>query len=229
MAGGLQANARSPRTQPLTADVVLAALARALHSGPIVDGGVWLSEVSEHLGLSWHGATSRRLQPIMTQLVDRGLVRHSNKGSIWALTDTGYRQAQRVTVLLPESPQHRLWRQACELATEHHPRMRQRFITAVKAACDLINAEEPAAPSSWIDCKHELEHACEALAQVAYILNRAEPDDATPDLDSRAQPAGARLGWEVFWAEYGLVVRHNTIGLGKKTTERRVERLTDKA
>jgi hypothetical protein len=95
----------------------------------------------------------------------------------------------------------------------------QRFITALKTASDLINTKEPVASTEWIDCKHELAQTCEALAQVAYILNKAEPYDATPDPDSGMQPAGAHIGWEVFWAQYGLVPRRNAIGLGKKTAE----------
>lgn len=205
----------SLNTEPLTADVVLAALARALRSGPIVDGGVWLSEVSEHLGMRWHGATSRRLQPIMMELVERGLVLRSGRGSVWALTDTGRCEVERVTVVLPESPRHRRWRQARELAIEHHPRLRQRFVTALTMAGDLISAKEPVASNEWVGCKHELARACDALAQVAHVLHMVEPDDVTSDPDHGVQPAGAGVGWEAFWARYGLVVRHNAIGLGK--------------
>ena len=96
---------------------------------------------------------------------------------------------------------------------------------------ELINAKEPVASTEWDDCKHELAQACEALAQVAYILNKAEPDDATPDRDSGRQLAGAHVGWEIFWARYGLVPRRNAIGLGKKrpSARRDVECVTGKA
>jgi hypothetical protein len=41
--------------------------------------------------------------------------------------------------------------------------MRQRFIAALKAASDLINAKEPVASTEWVDCKPRARRGVECV------------------------------------------------------------------
>lgn len=209
----LRSRAARRNGAPLTTDTttrrtptdreVLAALERALRNEETIDGGIWLSEVAQHLAITWHSGTARILQPIMARLSNQGLVRQSRRNStLWTLTDDGRKQVAHASVTLPESPQRRRWRQARELAEEHRHQMLQDLIAAIIAATELINACEPVTAKDWQQCGELLTSCCDAMAHVNFALNESVDPKDGPAMGER---------WIDFWVQHGLIWRHVTL------------------
>lgn len=147
--------------------LILAALERAQrHARRTTPGarGVGYVEVVPHLGLPKSAAVGRRLRPRFKELEAAGLIAGvKSHGSVKYTTTRKGRQllAAAEPITLPESPQHRRWREAHETATER------------------ISDSE-----AWFTLSEKLERACSRLASATHCLHEwAEPDDATADID----------------------------------------------
>jgi hypothetical protein len=129
--------AKKPTPEALPSkELVLAAIERAelhriKHDDPVLyrgkphRPGVLLSVVKQHLGLAPGGATTVRLRPTWNELQAAGLIERgrSNGMTVWKLTDAGKKYLTHVRPAgdigsLPESPQHRYWRDARTVAAE---------------------------------------------------------------------------------------------------------------
>jgi hypothetical protein len=183
---------------------VLAALARTLRNEQHANaGGVWLSDVAQHLAMMWHSGTSRILKPIMDRLSDQGLVVQSGRDLlVFTLTDAGWLRFMEASVTLPESPQRRRWREARELADKHQHQMWKDVIAALTELSELINATEPVPAIAWLECGKRLKRRCEAMAHVNYALYES--------VDPKDGPATGER-WTEFWIPYGLIYRHVVI------------------
>src|ERR1700689_3112805 len=100
-------------------DLVLAAIDRAYRHRRNTDNpGVLFVDLKEHLGLPRSGSATLRLRPTWETLHADGLIEQSRQSNrvIWRLTEDGHKRiqaARRTSQLpLPESPQHRTWREA---------------------------------------------------------------------------------------------------------------------
>jgi hypothetical protein len=108
--------------------VVLAAVDRAERHNPINPGTpVW--EILEHLDIPRRTRRARQAKARLAELVEEGLLDYFRRRSIpvWNLTPEGRKQLTQADArgrvpVLPESPQHKNWRQARALAEETQQR-----------------------------------------------------------------------------------------------------------
>ena len=89
------------------------------------------SDIAAHLGFAHNSWTTRRLRPRLDDLRSAGRIRGVRRCglNLLALTDAGRRalgKARRAgALILPESPQHRIWRHSRTLAHERISEFRQ--------------------------------------------------------------------------------------------------------
>jgi hypothetical protein len=84
---------------------------------------------------------------------------------------------------LPESPQHRDWREARSAADEQIASFRDELQTALADTADLLMIELPADSDSWRETGERLQRACSGVSWAVYCLSEwAEPDDSEADL-----------------------------------------------
>ncbi len=108
--------------------------------------GARRNEVVAHLGLDWHSGNARRLKGQLEALEAEGCVEIQRKiphRSIVALTRRGHDRLQlarrqkapeAMAEALPESPQHRRWREARAVAEESEDEIRSLATDAVHDA-----------------------------------------------------------------------------------------------
>jgi hypothetical protein len=191
---------RTPDPLP-SKEQVLAAIERAerhrrklddpvVYRGKPDQPGVLFATVKEHLGLARGGWTTIQLRPTWKALEAAGLIEQFRASSLtlWRLTTAGQkhldaaRKAGKVGAL-PESPQHRHWRQARQIATVHISEFREHLRRLLADATGLLDAHDPANSDTWHALGRRLEFACEALASASYCLYEwPEPDDSRADL-----------------------------------------------
>jgi hypothetical protein len=111
---------------------LLAAVDRAARHRNGHAPAAWM--VLEHLGAPTRSPEGREARTRLGSLEQRGLLKRSRSRStsVWTLTRAGQRRLQLATVDLPESPQHRRWRQARSLAEREAPRFRQDLEEALR-------------------------------------------------------------------------------------------------
>jgi len=183
------------RFEPVTDDLVLAAVERAERHREREDEGVMMSDIAEHLGFVHGSWTTRRLRPQIEAFIAAGLLVRSRRHGvvIWGLTSSGRRRVERANRSgaskgLPESPQHRVWRHAQALAAERIDGLRGQLrgvLTETAGALDAGGARSDA----WFALAERLQSACWQLGSAMYCLSEwVEPDDASPDIDDRKEP-----------------------------------------
>jgi DNA-binding PadR family transcriptional regulator len=197
----------TPATMP-SEDLVLAAIDRAFrHRTNQRNPGVLLVDVKEHLGLDRSGASTVRLRPTWQNLQTLGLVEqtHQSNRILWRLTDTGHTrlQAARQTseLSLPESPQHRRWREAHTIASRRIDTLRDELRAALADATRLMDNNPQADSNAWYELGEHVQTASRRLGSATHCLHEwHEPDDATADIDT---PPPLRAGRRDYrsWAE----------------------------
>jgi hypothetical protein len=175
---------------PLSDALILAALERAeLHRGRD-EPGVLYATVVGHLGLPMGSATGRRLRPRFRELEASGLIRSFKRhGSVvYTLTERGRKRLdadRRAGAVgeLPESPQHRAWRDARDGSERRIAEFRAALQTLLDEAAALF--VDDAAPSeSWFLLGERLQRASVWMGSATHCLREwAEPDDARADVD----------------------------------------------
>ncbi len=189
-------NKKPTPDQPLPDELVLAAIDRAeCHRRRDNDAGVLLSTIKEHLGLPRHGWSTRRLLPQLEELQAAGQVERSRRQSVnlWELTSTGRERldAARTTGeigTLPESPQHRQWREARTAANERVGEFRDDLRRALEEATRLLEADEHPSSDAWFEFSERLHHACWRLGSATHcLIEWPEPDDTRADTDTHGQ------------------------------------------
>lgn len=171
---------------PLADDVILAALARAeLHKGG--EPGVLYVTLVEHLGLRKGSVTSRRLRPRLAELVAAGDVEEFRRRGcdLLTLTRKGKRRVRAAEpVSLPESPQHRRWREGRAVAAERFTGFRDEVRSALDGAAALL-ADGDASSDAWYVLAGQLERACKRVGSATHCLREwAEPSDDAADVPS---------------------------------------------
>jgi DNA-binding transcriptional ArsR family regulator len=201
---------QQPTPDPMPSkELVLAAIERAechriKHDDPALSrsgpdrSGMSLSIIKEHLGLASGGWTTTQLRPTWEELNDAGLIEQARRSGIvvWRLTSTGQkqldaaRQAGAVDAL-PESPQHRRWREAHALAGERIGELRESLRQVLDEAIELLDTNSASPSDSWFTIGERIKHACWRLGSATHCLHEwLEPDDAHPDIDQ--PPHGQR-------------------------------------
>ena len=186
--------ANKPMPEKISEEMVLAAIDRAIrHSRLSETADVLLATVKEHLGLPRHGGATRQLRPTWDALERAGLIECSRRHSLtlWKLTSAGKKHLEAATpASLPESPQHRNWREARQAAAQHIDRLRDELGAALSDASELLDADSYDS-AKLHETGNSLQRACAHLGSATYCLSEwAEPDDAQADVP--ADHAGRR-------------------------------------
>ncbi len=180
------------RFEPVSDAVVLAAIDRAECHGGGRGEGARMSNVAEHLGFVHGPWTARGLRPQLDALIEAGALEPVKRQGMvwWVLTGRGRRRAARVrrTVVLPESPQHRAWRQTSRKAVERIDGLREDARRAVQDAGRLLDAGEADSEALFL-LAVRLGEALQYLGSATYCAREwDEPGDAHADVDDDRPP-----------------------------------------
>ncbi|MGP0101129.1 MAG: hypothetical protein ACLPUT_05840 [Solirubrobacteraceae bacterium] len=182
-------------------ELVLAAVERAgrhqAHDAAAVP--VWA--ILDHLGVPRRSGAARHVSSRLGVLHAAGWLERSRRHGVptWALTSSGVgrlRRARRAGGVppLPESPQHRAWRNARTAAGQELERFHANLHERLEQAARLLDAEQPPHSDTWLELAEELQRACRRVASASHCLYEwAEPDDERADVDERVEPADAQL------------------------------------
>jgi hypothetical protein len=196
---------------PVSDGFILAAAARAECHEQAEE--VWVNVLTEHLGFKPEPATNASLFPQLESLRRAGLLTSTEKRGepFWGLTDAGrgmladFREAGEVGDL-PESPQHRAWRQARVKAAIQIDGLREELDQAV-AATDRIHFLPPLRAKDLFALSERIRWALWRFASATYCLTEwAEPHDDYPDEDENPGPHPGRRttsAWDQPIAELG--------------------------
>jgi len=205
----MPAKKRTPEAMP-SKELVLAAIERAerhrtKHDDPARyrskpdRPGVLLATIKEHLGLALGGWTTIRLRPTWNELELAGLIEQSRRHgvAVWQLTNTGQKRLALARKAgeagsLPESPQHRQWREARTIARKRIGEFSEMLRAVLGEATGLLDSHDTTHSDTWHALSQRLHRACERLESASYCLHEwPEPDDSQPDI-SPARNAGRR-------------------------------------
>jgi hypothetical protein len=189
--------------QAIPDDLILAALERAELHTPRAEPGVMYSVIVDHLGLRMGSATGRVLVPRLAALEDADLVAGRKQHSVikWQLTREGREKLEAARAdarlgELPESPQHRHWREAHAAATQRIGRFRASLRRSLIEAIALL-ARSEADSAAWSQAGERLEQECRRLSSATYCLQEwAEPSDAAADTDDRNKWRRSTSKWD---------------------------------
>ena len=185
--------------EPVPDELVLAAIERAARHGA---DPVWTATVGDHLGFENTSHNSRRLRARLEHLRvrERCVERHDRHGrDYWSLTLTGsgwleaLREEGKLREL-PESPQHRDWREAREAARRRIDEF-ELLATGLfdDGFTDLRFFADRADSRAWLRMSERLAAALWLLGSATYCLEEwPEPDDSRADIDEDPGPPPGR-------------------------------------
>jgi hypothetical protein len=193
-----------PRTKPpeLPCDeLVLAAIERAARHRSKETPAVPVWAILEHLDIARRSAAARYIGSRLDVLEAAGSLKRARRhgAPTWELTDDGclrLQQAQREGWLaaLPESPQHRAWRNARTTAAQEIERFHRGLREQLQASVLLLDADPPPQSDTWLELAESLQRSCRRVGSASYCLYEwPEPDDARADLDEGLDPADERV------------------------------------
>lgn len=189
------------RFEPVSDEVVFAAIERAERHRGSKPSGVSLGGIVAHLGFVRSGWTTRQLRPRLDSLLVDGLLSFRRRQGLdcWGLTDAARarlaaaRQAGRVEELA-ESPQHREWRCARTTAAERIDGLRAGARATTDEARGLLDIRERVRSDAWLVLATRLGEICLQLGLATYYLYEwDEPDDAQADIDDYRDPGDEQL------------------------------------
>lgn len=185
-------------TVPMIPDeLVLAAVERAVRHQARPDSHAPWWAILEHLDVARRSGAARRVRAQLDALQAAGALERSRRRSVqvWALTTAGRRRlrhAARAGTLaaLPESPQHRAWRDAREAAAQHVEGLESDVRDCLGEAQRLLDGGQAVGSDAWFAVAERVGRACRRLASAIYCLREwREPDDTRADLDDRLDPS----------------------------------------
>jgi len=182
-------------------ELVLSALERAARHGPPDAPGASSRAVLEHLDLRERSPGGREARRLLKELLRSGQLAHARRHGrdVWALTNSGRERLRRAVLSglsgpLPESPQHRAWRQAQDAGALQIPRLRRELGEILEEASRLLGADPPAHSDAWFDLAERLRVAARRVGSAGHCLYEwSEPDDGHADRDELLEPADGLL------------------------------------
>jgi len=177
------------RDRPPGPVAVLAALSRAqLHRGAACAAvPVWA--ILAQLDLPRRSRGAREAVKVLTQLRAAGAVEAGRRHGVevWSITAGGralLHNASSGAARLPESPQHRAWRDARTLAREEIGRIRAALYESLREAEEMLRGGRPYRSEDWFALAERLRGRAWTLGSATYCLHEwEEPDDGEADLD----------------------------------------------
>jgi len=170
-------------------ELVLAAIERAGRHRARDSNDVPIWVITEQLDLPRRSTTARGVRSQIDAMQAAGLLERARRHGVptWGLTGAGRQRLRRASLAgslpdLPESPQHRAWRNARTLAAQEISGFRESLRESLDAACRLLERDSPAGSDALLDAAKQLRYRMWRLASVTYCLNEwAEPDDDHAD------------------------------------------------
>jgi len=197
-----EAEANAATDMP-TDDVLLAAARRAALHDPRGRDRAPIWAVLEHLDIPRRSTRGRAVRVRLLALEQRGLLARSSAHGVpmWSLTAAGARRLKRVEragapIVLPESPQHRAWRQTRTLAAEEIDRFAERLRESATEASRLLQLDRdgPVSSDAWLELGARMTRDARLLASARHCLSEwPEPDDASADVDTLSAPGDELL------------------------------------
>lgn len=176
--------------------LVLAAIDRAERHDPAQRRGVPAWAVCEHLAVARRSGPARRIKAQIDALEGAGCVERLRRHGVvtWALTNKGRGRLTRALMAgevpeLPESPQHRCWREARTLAELEIGRFHAAVEKDVQALTDLLDGGAGTPSEAWLEMAERLPGSLRRLGSATHCLREwAEPSEDRPDIDEDAEP-----------------------------------------
>jgi len=189
------------RAQAPSDALILAAIERAARHHPKGARAIPAWTILEHLGIRERSPGARHVRSRLPALCAAGSLERARRHGVaaWELTGLGLRRLRRARrggedVLLPEAPQHQVWRIARTTAEQEIERFRADVRARLAHANKLLDAGEPPPSDAWFELAEQLRWSCRRLASASYCLSEwREPDDDRADVDERLDPHDERL------------------------------------
>jgi hypothetical protein len=179
-------------------ELVLAAVERAeRHQRRAGREGVPVWTVMEHLGVARRSARARQARAALDALTDAGvLLRLRRSGApVWKLSQAGRERLRRAEPQqLPESPQHRAWRDARALAAQEIERFRNDLGELLLKGYFLLGSKERQHSDTLFEYAEQLHQAARRLGSATHCLYEwREPTDERADIDTLEDPGDEQL------------------------------------
>lgn len=188
---------------PVTDGLALAALDRAANHESSRE--VWVFVLAEHLGFEPTPKTVAALRPLLEDMRREGFLTRTESYGIepqgrecWSLTAEGEQELARRReegsgIELPESPQHRVWRQARIASSVRIEEFRREMIELWEETDELLCRWDPVLSERWFELAGRLHDAAWRLGSAVHCLTEgSEPGDEEPDIDEDPGPAPGR-------------------------------------
>jgi hypothetical protein len=182
--------------------LVLAAVQRAgLHHRPQDGPPAPTWAIVAHLALHRHRGPGRRIRSRLQALADAGLLARSERhgAALWRLSAKGARRLARErrsggALALPESPQHRAWRNARRVATLEVGRFELDLWTLLTTAEAMLQSESPPSSDAWFELAERLRSTTRFYGSALHCLREwPEPSDRAADVDCLSDPGDELL------------------------------------
>jgi hypothetical protein len=164
-------------TQAVPDALVLAAIDRAERHNPAQPPGVPIWGVYDHLAMPRRSGPAQRVRAQLDALESAGSLQRSRRHGVptWALTSTGRRRLTRARRAgnvpeLPESPQHRKWREARTLAEHEIGRFHAAVETDAQALAEFLRSAGPTLSDAWFAMGERLSKSLRVLGSATYCL-----------------------------------------------------------
>jgi hypothetical protein len=178
--------------------VILAAVERAARHERSDE--VDTATVVDHLGFQSDRSAIRQLRHRLDNLRDAGYLTRAARvgGESWTLTSEGRKRLDKCyedgeVGDLPESPQHRAWREARVQAALRIEEFAGEMGDLLEEASDLVEQASRPHSSKWFALSERLSPAAWRLGSATHCFQEwIEPDDDAPDVDERPGPSPGR-------------------------------------
>lgn len=178
--------------------IILAAVERAARHARSDEVGTAI--IAEHLGFEPTECTIRQLHHRLDRLRNDGSLTRAarNGGDSWVLTSEGREELDRRYEAeevgpLPESPQHRAWRDARVKAALRIEEFIGEMGTVLEEAGELLDQSHPPRSIEWFALSDRLSPAAWRLGSATHCLYEwVEPEDDFPDVDEAPGPSPGR-------------------------------------
>lgn len=181
--------------------LILAAIDRAERHRGGDYAGVPVWAITEHLGIARRSAAARHIRSRLAALEEAGQLECSRRHGVpvWALTRGGRQRVRRAhrgsnVPQLPESPQHRAWRDARTLSAQEIERFRQALRASVDEAARMLDERPAVSSDEWFELSERLRRVARRVGSASYCLYEwIEPQDERADIDDRRHPDDDKL------------------------------------
>jgi hypothetical protein len=182
-------------------ELVLAAVERAGRHRATDAPAVPVWTILEHLDIARRSADARRVRAQLDVMSDGGWLQSTRRHGVptWRLSEQGRRRLRRAlrtdaVPALPESPQHRAWRNARTSAGQELERFRADLLEQLGTTTAQLDADPQPRSDAWLEMAETLSRTCRLVGSASHCLYEwPEPDDAHPDVDDGIDPGDERL------------------------------------